>query len=61
MSIALERAFGRIMFEVPTSLVPDATGVFGWLLLIVVVALVASTWPAWRATRVPTAAALAYE
>ena len=61
MSIALERAFGRIMFEVPTSLVPNAAGVLGWLLLIAVVAFVASTWPAWRATRVPTAAALAYE
>ena len=61
MSIVLERAFGRIMFEVPTSLVPDAGGVLGWLLLIAAVALAASTWPAWRATRVPTAAALAYE
>ena len=61
MSIVLERAFGRIMFDVPTSLVPAAGGVLGWLALITVVALVASTWPAWRATRVTTAAALAYE
>jgi putative ABC transport system permease protein len=61
MSIVLERAFGRIMFEVPTSLVPDGSGVAQWLLLVVVVAVLACALPALRATRTSTAAALSYE
>jgi putative ABC transport system permease protein len=61
MSVALGDAFGRIMFPVPTSYVPDAGGVAGWLAVVVVVALVACSWPALRALRVPPAAALAYE
>jgi len=61
MSIVLEQAFGRIMFEVPTSVVPDGSGVAQWLLLVVVVALLASALPALRATRTSTAAALSYE
>jgi putative ABC transport system permease protein len=61
MSIVLERAFGKIMFEVPTSIVPDGSGVLQWLLLVVVVALLASALPALRATRTSTAAALSYE
>jgi len=36
-------------------------GVATWLALAVVVALVASLWPARRAASIPTAAALAYE
>jgi putative ABC transport system permease protein len=61
MSIVLERAFGKIMFEVPTSVVPDGSGVSQWLLLVVVVALLASALPALRATRTSTAAALSFE
>jgi putative ABC transport system permease protein len=61
MSIVLERAFGKIMFEVPTSIVPDGSGVLQWLLLVVVVALLASALPALRATRTSTAVALSYE
>jgi len=61
MSIVLERAFGKIMFEVPTSTVPDGTGVLQWLLLVVVVALLASALPALRATRTSTSVALSYE
>ncbi len=61
MSVALGNAFGRIMFRVPVILTPQPEGVLRWLLVAVVVALLAAAWPAWRATRVTTAAALAYE
>jgi len=61
MSVALGDAFGRIMFPVPRTLLPVAAGVAMWFALVFVVALVASLWPALRAARVPTAAALAYE
>lgn len=61
MSVALGDAFGRIMFPVPRTLLPVAAGVAAWFTLVTVVALVASLWPALRAARVPTAAALAYE
>ncbi len=61
MSIVLERAFGKIMFEVPTSIVPDGSGVVQWLMLVIIVALLACALPALRATRTSTAAALSYE
>jgi len=61
MSVALGDAFGRIMFPLPRSFVPEVYGVATWLALAVVVALVASLWPARRAASIPTAAALAYE
>jgi putative ABC transport system permease protein len=61
MSVVLGRAFSRIMIRVPVILVPDAGGVVRWLVVVVVVSLLAAAWPAWRATRVSTAAALAYE
>jgi ABC-type lipoprotein release transport system permease subunit len=61
MSVALGQAFGRIMIPVPLRLVPEPAGVLSWLVVVVVVSVAASAWPAFRATRVPTAAALAYE
>ncbi len=61
MSIVLGKAFGRIMLPVPVVLVPEMTGVMRWLAVVIVVSLVACLWPAIRATRIPTAAALAYE
>jgi putative ABC transport system permease protein len=61
MSVALGKAFGRIMIRVPVVLAPSPEGMLRWLAVVVVVSLVAAAWPAWRATRVPTAAALAYE
>jgi len=61
MSVALGRAFGRIMVRVPVRFVPEPSGVLLWLGVVVAVSLVACAWPAFRATRVPTATALAYE
>ncbi|MEO5624987.1 MAG: FtsX-like permease family protein [Dokdonella sp.] len=61
VSVALASAFGKVMFSVPTHVVPDAGGVLRWLLMSVLVSVVACAWPSRRATRIPTAAALAYE
>ena len=61
MSLLLGEAFGRIMLPVPARPFPDATAVGIWFALVVVVSLIASAWPAWRAMRVPAARALAYE
>ncbi len=61
MSVFLADAFSRIMLRVPVTYVPNMTGVGIWLVLAVVVSLLASAWPARRAMRVPTAAALAYD
>lgn len=61
MSVILARAFGRVMIPVPIRYFPGVEAVAGWLAVVVVASLAASAWPAWRATRVPTAAALAYE
>ncbi len=61
MSVILGEAFGRIMLPVPTRWTPEPAGVAVWLGLVVAVSLLACLWPAVRATRVPTAAALAYE
>jgi putative ABC transport system permease protein len=61
MSIVLGKAFGRIMLPVPVTFVPELTGVLRWLAVVVIVSVVASAWPAFRATRITTARALAYE
>src|SRR5262249_17756053 len=60
MGVALGRAFGAIMFPVPDRYVPPATATLAWLAVAVVVSIIACAWPAIRATRIPTAAALAY-
>jgi putative ABC transport system permease protein len=61
MSVALELVFGRAMLRVPLTYVPELPGVLIWLGLVLVVSVAATAWPAFRATSVPTAAALAYE
>ncbi len=61
MSAVLGDAFGRVMLRVPLTLVPEASGVWRWLAVVVVVSVVACVWPAIRAMRVTVAAALAYE
>jgi putative ABC transport system permease protein len=61
MSIALGSAFGRVMLPVPNRLIPEPTGVGWWLALVVIVSMVACAWPAIRAMRISTRAALSYE
>lgn len=56
----LAEAFGRVMFAVPMPLLPRASGVLAWAGLLVVVSLLACTWPARRAVRLPTARVLAH-
>ena len=61
MSIALGNAFGRIMLKVPVRLVPEISGVLQWLGVVLILSVIACAWPALRATRITTAAALAHE
>jgi putative ABC transport system permease protein len=61
MSAVLGKAFGRIMIPVPVSFTPGLTGVLRWLAVAIVVSIAASAWPAYRAMRITTARALAYE
>ncbi|MDB4892495.1 MAG: FtsX-like permease family protein [Gemmatimonadetes bacterium] len=61
MSVALEVAFGRIMLKTPIKLVPEFGGVVQWFAVVVLVSLISCAWPALRATRIPTAKALAFE
>jgi putative ABC transport system permease protein len=62
MSTVLGRAFGRIMLPVRNdAMIPDPGGILLWLGVVVVVSVLACAWPGYRATRITTAAALAYE
>jgi putative ABC transport system permease protein len=61
MSVLLAKAFSRIMLPVPITWLPNLTGVTLWLLLVLVVSVSACAWPARRAMRIPTAAALSYD
>lgn len=61
MSWVLGQAFGRVMLRVSVPPLPQLAAVLEWLLVVLVVSLAACAWPALRATRIPTAAALAYE
>lgn len=61
MSVAVARSFGRVMLPVPAGMAPQGSAVLAWLVLAVVVSAVACAWPAWSATRITTAQALAYE
>ena len=61
VSVLLARAFGRIMLPITATLVPQWNAVWIWLAMAVLVSLAACAWPARRATRISTAAAIAYE
>jgi putative ABC transport system permease protein len=61
MGVILGKAFGRIMMPVPAIYVPQLPAVLQWLGVVIAVSIVACAVPAFRATRIPTAAALAYE
>jgi putative ABC transport system permease protein len=61
LSVLLGKRFGEIMMPVPVRYLPEPSGMLVWLAVVVIVSLLASAWPARRAMRVTTAAALAYE
>ena len=61
LSLLLGRRFGRVMIQVPDRYLPEPSALLWWLGLVLAVSVVACAWPAWRATRVPIAKALAYE
>jgi putative ABC transport system permease protein len=61
VSVLLGDAFGRVMFAVPTSLVPETGGALRWLGLVVAVSVVACAWPARQAMRMAVVKALQYE
>jgi putative ABC transport system permease protein len=61
LSALLGTRFGEVMMPVPVRYVPEPSAALVWFLVVVTVSLVASAWPARRAMRVTTAAALAYE
>ena len=61
MSVAVARSFGRVMLPVPAGMAPQGSALLAWLVLAVMVAALACAWPAWSATRITTAQALAYE
>jgi len=46
---------------VQAEFLPDPAALLWWLAVVLAVAILATAWPARRATRIPTAAALAYE
>ena len=60
LSLALGEAFGRVMFVVPPRDLPVPAGVLAWFGLALLIAVLASLWPASRAVRVPVARALGY-
>jgi ABC-type lipoprotein release transport system permease subunit len=49
------------MLETPIKLVPEFGGVVQWFVVVVIVSVISCAWPALRATRIPTAKALAFE
>lgn len=61
MSVLLARAFSRIMMPLPILYLPSSDGVIRWLAVAVTVSIAACVWPAWRAMRITTRAALSYE
>ena len=61
LSLLLGRRFGRVMIQIPDRYLPEPSALLWWLGLVLAVSVVACAWPAWRATRVPIAKALAYE
>ncbi|WP_195763824.1 FtsX-like permease family protein [Pseudoduganella rivuli] len=61
VSVALGEAFSRVMFTVPTSLMPEPASALRWLAAVIVVSVVACAWPARQAMRMPVVRALQYE
>jgi len=60
VGVLLGEAFGRIMFPVPPVFWPDPAAALRWGVAMLAIASAACAAPAWRATRVPVAGALAH-
>jgi putative ABC transport system permease protein len=65
LSYPASRAFGDVigqaLFAMPLNFVYASDGLLVWLLIVTVLAALASFWPALQATRVSVREALAYE
>jgi len=58
---AFSQMVGRALLDVPLNFLYSSDGLIVWLVVVVVLSLLASFWPALRATRVSVREALAYE
>ena len=61
MTFFLGEAFGRVMFPVAPRFAPPWMALGIWMATALVTAAIACLWPAWQATRISAARALAYE
>lgn len=61
IGLGLGAVFSRMMLPVPVKILPGAMSVFEWLLATLAISVVASFWPARRASSVQVREALAYE
>ncbi len=57
----LGKAIGMTLLQVPLVWTFSATGAIGWLVAVVILSLLASTLPAWNASRVSVREVLSYE
>jgi putative ABC transport system permease protein len=61
ISKILSDALGESFVQRPLAFTPSLDGILAWLVVVAVLALVASFLPAWRATRLAVREVLAYE
>ena len=61
ISKILSDALGESFVQRPLAFTPAIDGILAWLVVVAVLALVASFLPAWRATRLAVREVLAYE
>ena len=61
ISKVLSDALGESFVQRPLAFTPALDGILAWLVVVAVLAVVASLLPAWRATRLAVREVLAYE
>jgi putative ABC transport system permease protein len=61
MSLVFNAMLGQMMFDQPLDFIFSPIGIIGWLAIVVVISVVASLLPAYRATRMSVRETLAYE
>jgi len=57
----LSDALGQALFGTSLDFSYSTTGVIIWLTIVLILAALASAWPAWQASRISVRDALAYE